>query len=365
MNNVKTIISSVITVIAIIVLGISLYNLNNLSNFSPQDDPEYQRIQSELNDSMIRLIDICTTTNHLGTLMSCKSETIPNFIDMCNSEENSNLPICSDVKSKEFFSNIDERIEILSKDYDTLRSRVDLAQYKVIETCYVKNTNLDLCKNEMLEIKSRCVQYDEVRDLSSCNDPRIEEIINRVPSQSDNYIDIVNDQVMDLLESCSEVTTEACVNGAKQIMMACGIESTVQACFDPRLEEIANYDVQSILDPEIINPESTYEQIPTSTMSTLEKRNALNADPNTFSGTCSIGLNGNPHAKGKFTNGNFVIGTIFADAVLLDSQGNVLGIIPIDLYDLSPNEERYFDKFTILSDGNWKTCKFQIRSLYE
>ena len=72
MKNVKTIISSVIIVFAIIVLGNSIYNLNNLSNFSPQDDPEFQRIQSKLNDSMIRMIDLCTTTNHLGTLMSCK-----------------------------------------------------------------------------------------------------------------------------------------------------------------------------------------------------------------------------------------------------------------------------------------------------
>ena len=267
MKNVKTIISSVIIVFAIIVLGNSIYNLNNLSNFSPQDDPEFQRIQSELNDSMISMIDLCTTTNHLGTLMSCKTISIPNLIDICNSEENVNFPICSDVKSNEFFSNLDERIEILSKDHlnklATLNSEIDLTQYKLIENCYVKQTNLDFCKNSLLEMKNECVQNVESRNLSSCNDPRIEEIINRIPLQSDNYIDIANNQVMDLLASCTQVKTEACVNAAKQIMMACGIEATVQACSDPRLDEIANYNVQPILDSEIINPESTFEQITT------------------------------------------------------------------------------------------------------
>ena len=304
MKNVKTIISSVITVIAIIVLGISIYNLNNLSNFSPQDDPEFQRIQSKLNDSMIRMIDLCTTTNHLGTLMSCKSESIPNLIDICNSEENVNLPICSDVKSKKFFRNIDERIEILSKDHlnkmATINSEIELAHYRLIESCYVKTTNLDFCKNSLLEMKNECVQNDELGNLSSCNDPRIEEIINRVPLQSDNYIDIVNNQVMELLASCTQVKTEACVNAAKQIMMACGIEATVQACSDPRLEEIANYDVQPILDPEIINPESTFEQIPIDTelqamyarpvRDCIEETTALSIYVNTLENLDSISL---------------------------------------------------------------------------
>ena len=145
----------------------------------------------------------------------------------------------------------------------TINSEIELAHYRLIESCYVKTTNLDFCKNSLLEMKNECVQNDELGNLSSCNDPRIEEIINRVPLQSDNYIDIVNNQVMELLASCTQVKTEACVNAAKQIMMACGIEATVQACSDPRLDEIANYNVQPILDSEIINPESTFEQITT------------------------------------------------------------------------------------------------------
>ena len=264
MKNVKTIIFSVIFVFSIIVTGYGIYIL---SNSFQQNDSESQIIQTDLNDVMKEMIDYCTTTTDIEVLRLCKSESIPNLIKICNSEVNVNIPICSDVESKEFFSNLDEKIEILYKEHldrlAIIHSKLDIEQYKLIENCYVKKTNLDFCKNSMLEMKNECMQNDGIRNLGSCNDPRIEEIINRIPLQSDNYIDIVNDQVMDLLASCTQVTTEACVNGAKQIIEACKIDASVQACFDPRLEEIANYDVQPILDLEIINPESTYEQIPT------------------------------------------------------------------------------------------------------
>jgi hypothetical protein len=102
-----------------------------------------------------------------------------------------------------------------------------------------------------------------------------------------------------------------------------------------------------------------------SPLSNMEIRNALNANPNTFSGTCSNDSGGKPHAKGKFTNGNFAIHDLSFEAVLLDAEGNVSGKVSINLYDLSPNEERYFDYFTLLSDGNWETCKFQISFIYQ
>ncbi len=99
-------------------------------------------------------------------------------------------------------------------------------------------------------------------------------------------------------------------------------------------------------------------------LSDMDIRNALNANPNTFSGTCDH-TGDTSHARGKFTNGNFAIHDLTFEAVLLNAEGNTSGIILINLYDLSPNEERYFDHFTSLADGNWETCKFQIRNIYQ
>lgn len=238
-------------------------SISNLQSNEKKYDAEMQVIATELNELLNEQLELCTTTDHLGDLRGCKSESIPKMIEICNDEQNSNLPVCSDIKLKEFSNTIDERIEtanvILSNEIDASYSRTDALQFELIEHCSVLKTNLYSCKNSILELKNECIR-NESRELPSCNDPRIEEILNREPLQSNDVIENSNNQAMDFLASCAQVKTKSCVDSANKMIELCNIDASVQACNDPRLNEIANYDVQSIQDTEITNPERTTEQ---------------------------------------------------------------------------------------------------------
>lgn len=231
-------------------------SISNSQNIHEKYDAEMQIIDQKLNQNFLEQLDICTNSDSIELLQSCKSEAIPQIIERCNDKQFSTLPICSDVRFKEFSNTVDERIESARNHMDALLNEIDVAQSKQIEHCYVLQTNLDSCKNSMLEMKNRCI--DE--DLPSCNDPRIEEIINRVPLQSNDVIENSNNQVMDFLASCMLTKTKSCVDNANKIIELCNIDASVPACNDPRLDEIANYDVQSIQDPEITNSQTKYEQ---------------------------------------------------------------------------------------------------------
>ena len=265
MKPVRIITSVVIIIFSLYLVGSSI---SNLQNNEKKYDAETQILAQKLNDAFIEMLDICTTTNNIADLRGCKSISIPPIIEHCNDKQYPTTSVCSDIRLKEFSNTIDERIEtanvILSNEIDASYSRTDALQFELIEHCSVLKTNLDYCKNSMLELKNECMR-NESRDLPSCDDPRIEEILNREPLQSSDVIENSNNQAMDFLASCTLAKTESsiknCVDTANKMIELCNIDASVQACNDPRLKEIANYDVQSIQDPEITTPYSS-EQIP-------------------------------------------------------------------------------------------------------
>ena len=260
MKPVRIIISLIIIVFSLYLAGSSI---SNLQNNDKKYDAETQILAQKVNDASIKMLDICTTTNNLVDLRGCKSTSIPQIIEHCNDKQYPTTSVCSDVRLKEFSDTVDVRIESANKDYlnklAILTDEIDTEQSKQIDHCSVLKTHLDVCKDSMIEIENHCME-EGLRNLPSCNDPRIEEIINRVPLQSDDVIENSNNQVMDFLASCTQVKTKSCVDSANKMIKLCNIDASVQACNDPRLKEIANYDVQSIQDTEITNPESTSEQ---------------------------------------------------------------------------------------------------------
>ncbi len=259
-------------IISVVIIVFSLYmvgsSISNLQNIDEKYDAESQILAQKLNDASIKMLDICTTTNNLVDLRGCKSTSIPQIIEHCNDEQYPTTSVCSDVRLKEFSNTIDVRIESANKDYlnkmTILLSEIDFHQSKQIEHCYVLKTNLGSCKVFMIEIKNDCME-EGLRNIPSCNDPRIEEIINRVSLQSNDIIEDSNNQMMDFLASCMLEKTKSCVDSAKKSIELCNIDASVPACNDPRLDEIANYDLQTTQDTEIIMPQSTSEQIPIDT----------------------------------------------------------------------------------------------------
>lgn len=243
-------------------VGSSISNLQNMPDI--KNDPELQKLQIEMNKSLIKLLDLCVNGDTVDLLQMCKSELIQKISEACNDKQNFNLSVCSDIRLKEFSNTIDERIESASAHLDNVINNVDVAQSKQIEYCSVLKTNLGSCKNSMLEMKNHCME-EGLRNLPSCNDPRIEEIINRVPLQSNDIIENANNQMMDFLATCTLVKTKSCVDSAKKSIELCNIDASVQACNDPRLDEIANYDLQTIQDPEITTSPHPSEQIPIDT----------------------------------------------------------------------------------------------------
>jgi hypothetical protein len=79
---------------------------------------------------------------------------------------------------KEFSNTIDERIESASVHFDELLTNLDAAQLKMIAVCSIEENDLNLCKNSMLNIKNECMKI-ELKDIPSCNDPRIQMILDK------------------------------------------------------------------------------------------------------------------------------------------------------------------------------------------
>ena len=97
--------------------------------------------------------------------------------------------------------------------------------------------------------------------------------------------------------------------------------------------------------------------------------NSLNSNPATFSATTcrdtTVDEEPVTHIAGKFNNGNFALDNVDIGVGLIDSDGNVMDDALITLYDLSPNETRFFDEVFYDVTGIWETCEFQVEFVTE
>lgn len=97
--------------------------------------------------------------------------------------------------------------------------------------------------------------------------------------------------------------------------------------------------------------------------------NSLNTNPTTFSATtCSdttVDEESVTHIAGKFTNGDSALDSVDIGVGLIDNNGDVVDAVVFTLYDLSQNETRFFDEAFYDVAGIWKTCEFQVESVFE
>ena len=196
-------------------IAISIYfvvwSVTNYQNNQNRFDEEWNANQKELEDASMDLLNICSSAVSIGDLESCKNESIPKLSEMCNDDQNSNLSVCSDIRLKEFSSTVDEKIEFARTNIENALKKVVAAQLNMIELCSPEsytnsNPNLDsTCKNSMLNIKNECMK-EEMRDILTCNDPRIEMILDREYENSfpvvtsENISDIANQGMLDFME---------------------------------------------------------------------------------------------------------------------------------------------------------------------
>lgn len=190
-----------------------VWSVTNYQNHQDKFDGEWNANQKELEDASMDLLNICSSAVGIGDLESCKNESIPKLIEMCNDDQNSNLSICSDVRLKEFANTVDERIKSAEIHVDELLNNLNKAQLRVIELCFVGYE--PSCKNSMLNIKNECMKI-ELRDISSCNDSRIQMILDKESDigSTSGQVPLNNEQQAEyarIIRDCSrenEITAE-------------------------------------------------------------------------------------------------------------------------------------------------------------
>ena len=240
-------------IISLVMIAVPIYlviwSVSNYQNHQEEFDEERNTILKGLDDASMNVLNGCSDYVNIGNLEVCKNESIPKLIEMCNDAQYSNLSVCSDVRLKEFSNTVDQKIEFATTRIKNAANELDVAQLKQIEYCYPANTPIKLA-NCKLSIKS-LVDFCSSNNLesSTCNDTRINEILNREPIVfSENIIEMATQDISAFLDECNYYTNESlvenCIETAKlmwdECVFAIKYGGANPVCFDPRLEELAS-----------------------------------------------------------------------------------------------------------------------------
>lgn len=226
----------VITILIIIVAGAYSYNT-----------PSEKTIESykEVDKLALNVLERCTSATAIDVLELCRTN-LSEIRDECNEPGASVMTFCTDPRVDEFYSTVDMKINNARSNIKLAVDKLALAQKNLIDHCSFVRMNPELisCKTSMLEIKKQC--EDPKLSDTNCNDPRIDEILNKEPIQTNDIFEYANESILQLIDTClaSEELSKNCIDTAKQILEQCAIDSTVPACSDPRLKEITNADNQ-------------------------------------------------------------------------------------------------------------------------
>lgn len=224
------IIIGVISVIVIIVsIAIAGYSVNNLVNSDEKllQNPKVQANLLEISDAGNQILDGCMNMEaSLPMLETCKTTYMPELIESCQDSIIATLELCSDPRIQEFESTIDQRID-------------DKRQYVAA---------LEL---ELTEIQKRIKELQEHKI----------ESLEKPPSDIFEY---ANQSILELIDTClaRDELSQNCIDTARQILQQCALDSTVPACGDPRLSEIANYGISEQNVSEVTEPTTEYESEP-------------------------------------------------------------------------------------------------------
>lgn len=218
--------------------------ISNSISQNEEFDEKKQILSQELNDVNIKMLELCTTTDNLGDLRGCKSESIPNIIEFCSDGYLDNLSVCSDVRLKEFSNTIDERLTVAEQKVEMLKNQI-LALEKQKEAILSETTTQIPLSNAQQSEYARII-----RDCSRENEITAEEYLTKFAN-----VDTLSEKQEESIQSNSE-RVSICSADIREI------ESNYCDSFNPSCTETGRFETYWEVMPRL---QSAYEQICTNT----------------------------------------------------------------------------------------------------
>jgi hypothetical protein len=199
--------------------------------------------KNQLNDASVNLINTCETDKSVEDLTMCKSG-ITDMKNKCQNVQYSSMPVCNDPRIDQFLSTVDSKIAYAQNVLSIDTTKLNAVYMKILDQCSIVNdsNSLSSCKTMIIQMRDNCNLMGRNAD-PACNDPRITQILNKQITQSSNVYDTASQNMESFINLCmiaqDSNTIQDCVTKARQMINLCQ-STSVQACNDPRLEQIAN-----------------------------------------------------------------------------------------------------------------------------
>ncbi|MBI1829719.1 MAG: hypothetical protein HY222_00715 [Thaumarchaeota archaeon] len=249
-------------IFAIVILVIVVPAQNQQLQITNQ---QTQQIKNQLNEATLNFIDVCMTTQSIADLNGCKQQ-LRDIQNKCKDPSYS-VPACNDPRITQFFSTVDSKITYEQTKISSAGSKLNNVTLKMIDVCSQMNdpNNISTCKIEMLQIQQDCNSMG-VNAVPACNDPRIIQIMNEQITQSSNVYDASSQIMESFINMCmiaqDNNTIQDCSVKARQMISLCQ-STSVQACNDPRLQQIAEITTNSNTETQS-SPENSSNTSPSS-----------------------------------------------------------------------------------------------------
>lgn len=253
-----------------------------------------QQDQNQLNNADLKLVGDCETFQSVADLTGCKTQ-LNNLKSECQMPTYSSMSVCTDPRIDQFLSTVDSKIAYAQSTLSTDSGNLNAVYLKTLDQCSVVNdsNSLSSCKAEMTQIQQSCTSMSAL-NIPACNDPRIGQILERQITQPSNIYDSASQSMESFINLCmiakDNSTIQDCSTKAKQMITMCQ-STSVQACSDPRLQQIANME-------QTTNPTSSLTTSPTAVnQTTFNSTNAailsaLNECSNNAISNSTVCMNG-------------------------------------------------------------------------
>ena len=186
-----------------IIVSVSITNfINDEVSRDMESNPKAQALVKEWNVQANNLLELCTTSDPSNdtfpSLQNCKT-VIQSLRNDCNEKFYSKTDLCVNTDFTEFDKEIDERltiveakIEALNTKISTLKKQLEITQPSTTTSDVFEDANqkmltyFDVCvadndeksRKDCSETAKKMISVCANTSVSACNDPRLEEIAN-------------------------------------------------------------------------------------------------------------------------------------------------------------------------------------------
>ena len=202
-----------------------------------------QQDVSQLNNVDVKLISDCQTFQSVADLTGCKTQ-ISSLKTDCQTSPYSSMAVCGDPRIDQFLSTVDSKIAYAQNVISMDTAELNTVYLKMLDQCSAVNdsSTLSSCKTMIMQMQDTCSSMGSNQG-PACNDPRIGQILNKQISPPSNVYDAASQNMESFINLCmisqDSSAIQDCATKARQMISLCQ-STTVQACSDPRLQQIAN-----------------------------------------------------------------------------------------------------------------------------